>query len=497
MCIPVQSAEPVTASKEFTEAVLAAIWNEQAPLRGPMWDCEGNPVAVVYRGRWTAGSGPDFEGAMLALGEDGTLASGSVEMHLRCSDWWAHGHDSDPRYNSVALHVVLWPVGARPVTREDGATVPTLVLADYITLPTSELLERLVPLIPNLGALSEEPCWQRTIAWPLDKLLERIDEAGDARLLSKAAGMEGGLSEYGADELFYRGIMDALGYSANRAPMRELAQALPLSQLLTLPLSHIESERAALLEPLLLGAAGLLPSQRVLSNPLDWLSSQYAEEAERLWSANAAMLDLPNEHAMSASWVTDRVRPANSPPRRLAAAARILARLLWSPGGMLGPFVEAAACAATPAALVKQWIAILTVHGDGFWATHSDFGHPLAANANTEETALVGRSRAADIVVNIVMPLLLALAERDGMNQLRERIFAAYAAFPKLAENKVTRAMTDEALGPRKARSINGARRQQGLLHLYRLYCEARRCYECPISGMRKDGVQLLHGHGD
>ena len=492
MCMPIQTAEPVAACKEITEAVLAAIWNEQAHLRGPMWDCEGNAVAVVYRGRWTAGSGPDFEGAMLSLGEGGTLVNGSVEMHLRCSDWWAHGHDSDPRYNSVALHVVLWPVGARPITRADGATVPTLVLADYITLPTSELLECVTPLIPNLGALSEEPCWQRTMTWPLEKLLERIDEAGDARLLGKAANMEAGLSEYGPNEVFYRGIMDALGYSANRAPMKELAQALPLSQLLTLPLSRNEAERATLLEALFLGAAGLLPAQRVLTEPLDWLSFQYAEEAERLCSANAALLDLPSSHSLIESWITDRVRPANSPPRRLSAAARILSRLLWSPGGMIGPFTDAAASASTPTALEKQWIALLTVPGDGFWATHSDFGHLLVANGKKEDTALVGSSRAADIVVNIVMPLLLAIAEREANEVLREKVFAAYAAFPKLAENKVTRAMTDEALGPRKGKSINGARRQQGLLHLYRLYCEARRCYECPISGMRQADSTLL-----
>ncbi|MDQ3928585.1 MAG: DUF2851 family protein, partial [Chloroflexota bacterium] len=183
--MPAQTAD-VPIAKEITEAVLAAIWNERAPLRGPMWDCEGNPVAVVYRGRWTAGSGPDFEGALLAMGESGTLASGSVEMHLRCGDWWAHGHHADPRYNSVALHVVLWPIGARPVTRADGVMVPTLVLADYITLPTPDLLASATPLISNLGALSEEPCWQRTQSWPLEKLLELIDEAGDARLLNKA-----------------------------------------------------------------------------------------------------------------------------------------------------------------------------------------------------------------------------------------------------------------------------------------------------------------------
>ena len=87
MCIPPQVSAGPDRNREINEAILAAVWNEQSPLRGPMWDCAGEPVAVVYRGRWTAGSGPDFEGAMLALGEGGgRLVTGSVEVHLRCGD---------------------------------------------------------------------------------------------------------------------------------------------------------------------------------------------------------------------------------------------------------------------------------------------------------------------------------------------------------------------------------------------------------------------------
>src|SRR5215211_9483623 len=122
MCIPPftdthdQTAQP----REINEAILAAIWNEQAHLRGPMWACTGQPVAVVYRGRWSGGNGPDFDGAMLALGDTGArLTTGAVELHLRCADWYAHGHDADPRYNGVVLHVVLWPLGAKPVRRAD------------------------------------------------------------------------------------------------------------------------------------------------------------------------------------------------------------------------------------------------------------------------------------------------------------------------------------------------------------------------------------------
>jgi hypothetical protein len=488
MCIPPQPGDTLQPAKEINEAILAAIWNEQAPLRGPMWDCQGKPVAVVYRGRWTAGSGPDFDGAMLSLGENGQrLITGSVEVHLKCADWWAHGHHADPRYNNVALHVVLWQVGARPVTRADGVSVPTLVLADYITMPTGELLRKVSPLVPNLGTLSEEPCWQRTQDWPIERLLKPIEAAGDARLLAKAAMMEADLEVFGsADEVFYRGLMDALGYSANREPMRALADALPISQLLTLPLGRDEAERATLLEAVLLGAAGLLPSQRPDLEPLDWLSQQYADEVETLWCAHASALGLSPDKPSVAGWVVDRVRPANSPPRRLAAAPRLLARLLWERGGMVGPFMASANATSSPEEPGMKWTKLLTVPGDGYWATHSDFGRPLSGKG-TEEMALLGNSRAADMVVNILLPVLIAQAELEGKPAVYEIVLAVYAKYPKLSENKITRAMSGEALGPDRKKAISTARHQQGLIHLYRLYCETRRCYECPLSGRMKD----------
>lgn len=491
MCIPPQPQPTQTPNKEITEAILAAVWNEQSPLRGPMWDCTGQPVAVVYRGRWTAGSGPDFSGAMLALGEGGSrLLNGDVEIHLRCADWYAHGHDKDPRYNGVALHVVLWPLGAKAVTRADGHSVPTLVLADYINLPTGELLARVAPMLPNLGTLSEEPCWQRTEHWPLERLFEQLDVAGDARLQAKATQMEAELEAYGTpDEVFYRGIMDALGYSANREPMRVLATALPLSQLLLLPLSKDESERATLLEAVLLGAAGFLPSQRPDLTTEDWASSEYAEDVERLWNSNAHILGIVNGKPLVEGWHIDRVRPANSPPRRLAAAARLLARYLWARDGMLGPFLgRAATFTFAPQELAKEWTAMMQVPGDGYWAAHSDFGRALSGTPEKEEIALVGESRAADMVVNILLPLLLAYADNSdtqAMLDLRDKALAVYSVYPKLSDNKITRAMADEVFGPRKKGAIKGARRQQGLLHLYRLYCEARRCYECPVSGLK------------
>ena len=56
--------------------------------------------------------------------------------------------------------------------------------------------------------------------------------------------------------------------------------------MLALPLAGSEKERTTLLESILLGAAGFLPSQRPDLGPLDYESSQYAEESEAIWQAH-------------------------------------------------------------------------------------------------------------------------------------------------------------------------------------------------------------------
>jgi hypothetical protein len=155
---------------------------------------------------------------------------------------------------------------------------------------------------------------------------------------------------------------------------------------------------------------------------------------------------------------------------------------------MLGPFVRALSPPAGEKELARLWTALIAVPAAGYWASHADFGRPLSARgaADVGGAALVGASRAGDMVVNVLLPLLVAYGERNGRGDLAEAALRVYASYPKLADNRITRAMAEEALGPRKAGSVSTARRQQGLIHLYRLYCEARRCYECPLSGLAR-----------
>ena len=68
----------------------------------------------------------------------------------------------------------------------------------------------------------------------------------------------------------------------------------------------------------------------------------------------------------------------------------------------------------------------------------------------------------------MVLPFLHAYAGIDGSLGLGDKCVELYHAFPRLEDNEITREMTG-LLGRRAVRAlVTGARRQQGLMHLYK-----------------------------
>ncbi|MBQ3809008.1 MAG: DUF2851 family protein, partial [Kiritimatiellae bacterium] len=94
-----RAEEPETDGVAWNERHLQCIWADARLRPAALATTGGEPVEVLSPGVWNGGPGPDVRGAVRRIG--GRRAAGDVEIHVRPSDWAAHGHGGDPRYDRV------------------------------------------------------------------------------------------------------------------------------------------------------------------------------------------------------------------------------------------------------------------------------------------------------------------------------------------------------------------------------------------------------------
>ena len=166
-------------------------------------------------------------------------------------------------------------------------------------------------------------------------------------------------------------------------------------------------------------------------------------------------------------------RPYNSPLRRLAAMSYLITRYRREGllAGLLGRHAENGLS-------FRDWHRMeegLVVSADDYWGCHFDFGTSSLAASPT----ILGEGRAADIVVNVLLPLTYTWGQYSGSPELAAAALSAYRDYPGLADNALLKHMRSQLrIGHRL---VNTARRQQGLLHIYRTLCTQGRCERCPI----------------
>ena len=412
------------------EKALARLWQKRAARQREFRTDGGRRVRVLYPGRPGTAAGPDFRDALLEV-EGLGLVQGDVELHLRQQDWYNHGHADDPNYNGVVLHAAL-STSPEPTNLHSGHRAPVISLAPLVQdagsveLPASGD-ESEDPAAANLWALLEKRGWPRPADAGGMGLL--LDSAGDARFRAKAAVFAALNREQPPSQTLYEGLMEALGYRANRQPFLKLAQVAPWRLLAREALDRPAKERAAVIENRLLQLSGL-------------------GEVAATGTRRSPGYGQPQ---LSAEWHTFRIRPANHPRRRLAGAARLLARFTDMEGEEGG---------------LSEDCLVHTLAGLVARETPARLTSALTVKAEEEKgPALVGADRARDLAVNVALPFCHAVGgEESGAPAL-----ALYQEFPKLQANEITREMADQLMPPGWAGVVTTARRQQGLIHLHRL----------------------------
>ncbi|MDP2744215.1 MAG: DUF2851 family protein [Dehalococcoidia bacterium] len=435
-------------SGRVPERLLSQLWKMRLWEGQWLAAADGRRIKLLWSGQPTQDGGPDFRNAIVDFG--GVQVQGDVELDLEARLWRAHGHHRDPAFNKVVLHVVLWSGSALSTVLENGLAVPILSLNGYLPVPLQQLPAWTLHASPSCC-----PC-REGVASPLTPPLarERLQAAGDCRFALKVSQFEQELKREAAEQVLYRGMMASLGYGKHKTPFTELAERLPLVSM--------KLRRSVDRQALLFGAAGLLPSQRGLP-----AGDVYAERIEACWGVSGS-----HRVISAAQWRFCHLRPVNFPLRRLAAMDCLLSRYRV---GLLNGIVRRAREAFTagkPRILEDG----LLVAGTGYWARHFDFGRVQPA-----KSALLGRERAAVMVVNIILPFICAWGQASGEAALATHALDLYRRYPALPENFITRQMAGQLFPGSGAPWRNSARIQQGMIHLYQGFCSAGRGEECAL----------------
>ena len=438
---------------KISEKDVAGLWLSGRPA--DFTDDLGNYIEVVCPGRVSAGQGCDFQDAVIRVNRQKVV--GGIEVHVTSDLWIKHGHHKDPSYNGVILHVAMWQKGGLPVRLQDGRVLPTVILGSHIINVYGVALRR-------RAAAAMRPCARANGFCKAAGTLLLIE--GLRRFEEKAAGFSRQLETAGAGQVLYKGICHALGYARNKSPFEALADRLPLRVLSALAAGSLPGKQA-----LLLGAAGLLPSQRRVVG--EQVCDAQMAELESLWKRLCGNIPAGKDP----DWNLAFVRPVNHPVRRIAALSCLLQR--YGQSGLLKGLESLAGSGQAGAA--KSLANGLQVNGC-YCEERSDeaiSGQSYSAESNQAPAVLLGKGRAGEIAVNVVLPFFTAYARQNKNIGLENRVLDTYLRYPALPANELTRYMSGILWG--RGEGKLSACLQQGLIHLYHRYCRVKDCDCCPV----------------
>lgn len=395
----------------------------------------GIPVEIVERGILNRDSGPDFSGARIRI--NGNLWAGNVEMHIRSSDWYRHGHQHDPAYHNTILHVVFENDG--DVELLNGEILPCIELKHRIQ---DGMYSQFSSILDELSGIS---CGRHNPSQWKNEAAEMTFKALQERLMKKA----GEILElhrklaYDWQQLCFVYLSRYMGFRVNAAPMEQLAMSLPYQLILR------NRGIPDAIPALLFGQSGLLHHS---------FKDLYPQQLAREYRFLAHKYGL--KPMAPAAWKLMRMRPQNFPTLRLAQMASILESEPQLFTAMLNT------------ADFKNITELFETEAHGYWQTHYRFDTATEAHSSK-----LGSSAAQGLAVNVALPLIYARGVALGQDALKRRVMDFLRQAPA-ESNRLTREW--EQLGFDNTSAFDS----QGLMALGKEYCNQKRCMECSI-GLR------------
>ena len=422
------------------EQLLHYCWKHKMwPMTG-METTDGRVVEVLDPGLHNRNAGPDFFNAKVKIG--GTLWVGNVEIHDRASDWYQHGHDHDPRYDNVVLHVC--EVVDRDVQTSSGHYVPQMQLQvpqnvrdHYDELLKTDQYPPCYRIIPDLTRLMVH-------SWMAALQTERLERK--TQDIRRRADQCGGSWE----DAYFVTLARNYGFGINSDAFEQWA--------LSVPLKAVDHHRDDLfqIEAIFMGQAGLLE--------LDTVPKHYQQDAlndgyfARLRNEYQYLAHKFQMHPMDvAQWNFLRLRPQNFPHIRLSQ----LANLYYQRKAGLSQLLECTT--------VDQLKTLLSSHVTPYWETHYTFG---SLSAKNEKHLSYGSLNL--LMINTAIPMLFAMGRHRQKEEWCDRAFDLLEQL-RPENNHITRMWQQCGL------PVQSAGDSQALIQLKKEYCDRRDCLRCRI----------------
>lgn len=418
----------------MNEELLYFIW--QFRLYSPdLKTTEGEDLIVLNPGMRNPYSGPDFTNCNMKIGT--TQWVGNVEIHSKSSDWNKHNHHLDKSYDNIILHVVY--EHDVDIKEHIFNHTPTLVLKGKLS---NGILDRFNEFQKKNSFIPCEREISRVPQYVIDSFESRLLIE---RLELKSNEIKLDLEETQSDweEVFYRTLMRAFGFKANKEAMNQLSRRVPLKVLWKH--KHNELEFNALL----FGTSGLLESghdefSMDILNTFKGLSKKYRIE--------------PLSNSL---WKRGGVRPANFPELRLA---QLIAILRNSPNQLFGHLIKKFSLA--------EMIEMFDHGINKYWNEHYSFGKVVSKNTHKK----FSKHSTENVVINAIIPLSFLYFKSIGQIDKSEQVIDIFYSL-KPESNGLIKKWKDLNVPVKSAGS------SQALIHLKNNYCSYKKCLLCSIGG--------------
>ena len=416
------------------ESFLHFIWKYKLFNFQHLQTTHNESIGIEKFGIHNHDEGADFLHAEILL--EGLRFNGSIEIHLKSSDWNLHQHTHNPHYQNLILHVVY--ENDVEIPELNTRKVPTLVLKPYIS---EEIIQKYLHLeeskafIPCESLIQGETNALKDFSFTTfyEKLnLEKL-EANYDKILDLLEQNNGDW-----EAVLFQRLAYTFGLKVNAEPFLQLAKNIPFSTL-----KKVQQKEFSLMA-LFFGKAGLL------KDPQDDFHASLQQEYQFL----------QHKHKFSDE-VTPvkflRLRPANFPTLKLAQLAHLYAQYQNLFSYCMG------------LKKISQWHQLFNaVQAHSYFDNHYTFGK----TSETLSPKKLSQNGIDLLLINAILPVKFAYEKHLKLNTTDT---LALLEDIKPEKNSIVNAYQQLQF------PIKNSFDTQALLFLHKNYCSQKKCLNCPI----------------